>query len=773
MTCIGQKLYTDPNSGVRIAVSEVRGKREKMEDTSDVKMWGHLNRAMVGIYDGHGGANVAKWCRDNVLDRLKNVPLDSKSISATFLDIDSTINKEIEESYSCGSTAIVGAISVESGKLVCTEASKKNRFVPSAKYVEKHIDEFDSSAKRIELTIAHIGDVRGLVFDGSGNLLFSTIDHVPGTERENKRIFAAGKTVTFDGTWRLGPVSKGIAGGQYNLSRAFGDHMYKTDEKLPRTKQAIIALCDIVKVQLFPGATVILACDGLFERLDNTEISNFIKTFNEKKVASDRYAIELSYSLTRFAMDSQSSDNITVAVLHLDTGATSDVPHWVESAKRLYAEKKDIFDGMNKFARGKNLPRTMKVYNYPKAPLCLPVTSLCLPRALEDSKKVVSGYDEWAIITEDLKVDFDEKMPLGFDDELLCLDLERYKIDGPETRLILLKHQLYQLVTLKKDLQSELLKEEALTSSKLAELESLNVNPVSSGKISYIQSHIDVTSRQKIEIGVKSTTLSSRDEELYYVHNNIAFICFDDCGKFAKVKDAVSRLNLSEFPTSMDKIMDIVPIINLELRKLHRISYALVICLPMCNIIVENMENAGLVATKPIILLQNDDDTIHPQIKIVQGGEICIAYGSYYEAVKNINSCRDHMLYVMRENIETRFKYLLAVKPADSRATEDILVWAELSDKLYSYFPAKLLPSIVKNLIAEEKLKIKKECKVYKYAEELKIVNYKIDWFTNKIDLFTNKIDLFTNKIALFTNNIDIDLPIDPLLPCCIPINKT
>lgn len=105
-----------------------------------------------------------------------------------------------------------------------------------------------------DLFVANAGDSRCVVSQ-KGKAIDMSIDHKPEDEREQTRIEAAGGQVTPDGR----------VNGGLNLSRALGDHTYKTNDKLPLEEQMISPLPDVKKIHIDADFEfMVLACDGIW-----------------------------------------------------------------------------------------------------------------------------------------------------------------------------------------------------------------------------------------------------------------------------------------------------------------------------------------------------------------------------------------------------------------------------------------------------------------------------------------------------------------------------
>ena len=118
-----------------------------------------------------------------------------------------------------------------------------------------------------DLFVANAGDSRCIVCR-DGKAIEMSFDHKPEDEPELKRIENAGGRVTPDGR----------VNGGLNLSRAIGDHAYKTRKSLPLTEQMISPVPDIQHLTLSKSDSfVLLACDGIWNSLSSQEVVDFVQ----------------------------------------------------------------------------------------------------------------------------------------------------------------------------------------------------------------------------------------------------------------------------------------------------------------------------------------------------------------------------------------------------------------------------------------------------------------------------------------------------------------
>lgn len=206
---------------------------------------------LFAVFDGHGGREVAVFCEKYFVQTLKkNQNFIDKNYQQALIenfyamdelmrDKDYGLLKELQESKDmisqAGCTAVVLLITPE-------------------KYY-----------------VANAGDSRCVLFNKYKKVVALTEDHKPDNPEEKKRIEAAG-----------GFISDGRINGNLNLSRALGDLEFKTQQKLERHEQLIIATPDVVVKNFDKNEDFFLmGCDGIWELKNAEELCNQIKKSKE------------------------------------------------------------------------------------------------------------------------------------------------------------------------------------------------------------------------------------------------------------------------------------------------------------------------------------------------------------------------------------------------------------------------------------------------------------------------------------------------------------
>ncbi|KAG8001961.1 Protein phosphatase 1L [Nibea albiflora] len=146
-----------------------------------------------------------------------------------------------------------------------------------------------------ELTVANVGDSRGVLCDKDGNAIPLSHDHKPYQLKERKRIKKAGGFISFNGSWRV----QGILA----MSRSLGDYPLKNLNVV--VPDPDIMSFDLNKLQ---PEFMILASDGLWDTFSNEEAVRFIRErLDEPHLGAKSIVLQSFYR--------GCPDNITVMVV--------------------------------------------------------------------------------------------------------------------------------------------------------------------------------------------------------------------------------------------------------------------------------------------------------------------------------------------------------------------------------------------------------------------------------------------------------------------------
>ncbi|KAH3805104.1 protein phosphatase 1L-like [Dreissena polymorpha] len=251
------------------AAYSVQGRRPHMEDRFKIFNSPDGSKPSIyGLFDGHGGSFTAEYANEKlfpmILTSVSGDMLDHGDIlTKQILDVDAQILKEVKANMDIsGSTALVAT--VMGGRL----------------------------------TVANVGDSRGVMCDQHGNTVPLSVDHKPNQTKEHERIKAAGGFIGFNGVWRVA--------GILATSRALGDYPLKD-------RNVLIAEPDILTFDLHKHRPkfIILASDGLWDCFTNEEAVAYIKErLDEPHFGAKSIILQAYYK--------GSLDNITVIVVKFD-----------------------------------------------------------------------------------------------------------------------------------------------------------------------------------------------------------------------------------------------------------------------------------------------------------------------------------------------------------------------------------------------------------------------------------------------------------------------
>ena len=293
-------LETLSDTTYNISAGSMLGHRETMEDYYTIKLKLKDNISFFAIYDGHGGAHVAKYVSEVLYIKLQNLKnlFDREAIIKIFYEIDDEINKNIPDTKLCGSTCIFALVQ------------------PTSKF-------FVSTYK---VLIGNLGDSFALVIDEFSNIKHTTTDHHPINLKERLRILYAG------GTTYLGRVD-----GELAVSRAFGDFKYKTNKDLLADKQKVIAKPTITEFELDKRDLLFLSCDGVLEKTSREKIAEFIFEQQASRISQTDIIKNL---FDHCLFENKSGDNMTSILISFGKSNIKNKTEYVLGRYDIYSESK-------------------------------------------------------------------------------------------------------------------------------------------------------------------------------------------------------------------------------------------------------------------------------------------------------------------------------------------------------------------------------------------------------------------------------------------------
>jgi len=232
-----------------------------------------LLKLFFGIFDGHSGVRCANFMAKELPDKLLQHPEfktnPSLALHEVFLDLDKQwLSKAAEGDIKDGSTAVVAVLRGE------------------------------------QLYVANLGDSRAVICE-AGLAMPLSVDHKPENLLEKNRIERNG-----------GAVFLGRVMGQLAVARSFGDLEFKDRDTF--SEKWLSAVPDI-KLKSIKKETefLVLGCDGLFDKLSNDEVVNFVR---EKIQLGYENIASVCDKLVVHAYDRGSTDNISCIIVSFQKG---------------------------------------------------------------------------------------------------------------------------------------------------------------------------------------------------------------------------------------------------------------------------------------------------------------------------------------------------------------------------------------------------------------------------------------------------------------------
>ena len=244
-----KKTYSGDYDLFSFGASCMSGWRSKMEDAVCIGPNITPNVSVFGVFDGHGGVEIAQYCEKNFIpELLKNASFKQgqykKSLEETFLKLDEILLAISENSASAeqknlsriaqrsGATGIIGLIT------------------PT------------------DIFIANAGDSKSFLCFKDKTVKQMTIEHKPLLENEKKRITTAG-----------GKISEGRINDVLNVSRSIGDLQFKINKDKPLIEQIVIALPEVRNEIINTNLDfLIIGCDGIYESLTIENMRDHLST---------------------------------------------------------------------------------------------------------------------------------------------------------------------------------------------------------------------------------------------------------------------------------------------------------------------------------------------------------------------------------------------------------------------------------------------------------------------------------------------------------------
>jgi|SaaInlStandDraft_4_1057021.scaffolds.fasta_scaffold01723_2 serine/threonine protein phosphatase PrpC len=265
----------------------LKGKRSQNEDKHDCILnldksgpeyddnKGNIN--YYAVYDGHGGKGVSNYLSEHLpsvfTDKRVVYPIQKKFVTK----LCNYWQDELKTKYT--------KVAERSGSTCCICIQYKEG---SSEY----------------LNVINTGDSRCIMCRNNMAIPLSK-DHKPSNFEEHARITNMGGEIYHDGyDYRIGSLS---------VSRAFGD---TTEEPY------VTCLPDIFRYKINnDDKFIVLACDGLYDVMNNDEVVNFVlmNCYDIKTERRINKHVNIAKKLAEKAILTGSTDNVSIIIIFLDS----------------------------------------------------------------------------------------------------------------------------------------------------------------------------------------------------------------------------------------------------------------------------------------------------------------------------------------------------------------------------------------------------------------------------------------------------------------------
>ncbi|KAF4131645.1 Protein phosphatase 2C [Phytophthora infestans] len=264
--------------------------------------------AFFGLYDGHGGPEVAEYLAEKLHENVYN-------------HVQKSTNKP-ESARSLQPADIVLADAIRTAYAATDEEIFKQQLPSGSTAVSVVI-------RGSTALVSSVGDSQ-VVLSTNGQAKDMCIAHTPDLSSERDRILKA-----------KGQISKGRIYGMLGVSRAFGDIDFKTGRGEFKNRfngDLVCATPDIVVHEVkSQDEFMVLGCDGLYDVMEPQDVVNFVRA----KLGLHGDVQHATEELVSHAIALGSTDNVSAIIVCFNQDEQEAVPVTpIEAAQAAEAQKK-------------------------------------------------------------------------------------------------------------------------------------------------------------------------------------------------------------------------------------------------------------------------------------------------------------------------------------------------------------------------------------------------------------------------------------------------
>ncbi|KAK1323253.1 putative protein phosphatase 2C 11 [Acorus calamus] len=341
------------NGRLRFGMSSMQGWRATMEDAHAALPDLDNCTSFFGVYDGHGGKVVAKFCAKYLHTQvLKSEAYLAGDLGASVQKSFFRMDEMMRGQRGWRELAILGDkvnkfTGMLEGLIWSPRGGDTHDQIDDWGFEEGPHSDFSGPTsgstacvaiiRDRQLIVANAGDSR-CVLSRKGQAYNLSRDHKPDLEIERDRILKAG-----------GFIHAGRVNGSLNLARAIGDMEFKQNKFLSAERQIVTANPDINIVDLSDDDEfIVLACDGIWDCMSSQQLVDFVcEHINVENSLSAVCERVLDRCLAPSTAGGEGCDNMTMILVQFkkpitdaDTATASSPAEAEESSQTTSSETK-------------------------------------------------------------------------------------------------------------------------------------------------------------------------------------------------------------------------------------------------------------------------------------------------------------------------------------------------------------------------------------------------------------------------------------------------
>ncbi|CAN6238586.1 unnamed protein product [Urochloa humidicola] len=312
------------NDRIKYGVAYVQGFAVEMEDAHAVIPDLDHTTSFFGVYDGHGGHEVALLCAKLFHAELRFQPNYQSDLVSAIRSVFSRMDEVLQQSKQWREFVDPTAKSNFLRRVICPIA---NPWYCKRETPNMPPQNTGSSASVVvirgnRVIVGNVGDSH-CVASRNGQAIQLTTDHKPRHRNERARIERAGGKIDIDQKVVKEPgrvTGFSVLRGLLTTSRAIGDFTFKQNKSLPPEEQIVICNPDMSEMEITNDTEfIVIASHGIWESMTCQGVVDFVHEEFEF-VTNPRVVCE---RLVRIAQSSTGLD-ITVILIQFNHEAPAD-----------------------------------------------------------------------------------------------------------------------------------------------------------------------------------------------------------------------------------------------------------------------------------------------------------------------------------------------------------------------------------------------------------------------------------------------------------------